>query len=69
VIGVDGGEGQARLARRLPFLETVKPAPGARAVAQVCRHYACDLPVSTPEALAAALDPPGMPPVSHPVTT
>jgi uncharacterized protein YyaL (SSP411 family) len=70
VIGAFGDAGQARLARRLPFLEAVKPAPGARAIAQVCRHYACDLPVSTAESLAAALDePPGISPISHPVTT
>ena len=56
VLAADGGQGQAWLARRLPFLEAVEPAPGSRATAQVCRHYACDLPVSSPEALAAALD-------------
>jgi uncharacterized protein len=48
--------GEAGLARRLPFLEGVRPPPGSDAVALVCRHYRCELPVSTPEALAAALD-------------
>ena len=56
VIAADGGEGQRRLAQRLPFLADVKPPAGSAAVAQVCRHYACDLPVTTPEDLAAALD-------------
>ena len=32
VLAAFGGEGQARLARRLPFLEAVRPAPGSRAI-------------------------------------
>ena len=55
VVHADGGEGQARLARRLPFLEGIR-AGGEGAVAHVCREYRCDLPVTTGEALAQALD-------------
>jgi uncharacterized protein YyaL (SSP411 family) len=58
VILAGGGEGQARLARRLAFLETIRaPGPGA-AAAHVCRAYRCELPVTTTQALAAALDAP-----------
>jgi len=56
VLAVDGGDGQRWLAERLPFLAQVRPPARSVAVAQVCRHYTCDLPVTTPEALAATLD-------------
>ncbi|HVR29933.1 MAG TPA: thioredoxin domain-containing protein [Thermoanaerobaculia bacterium] len=55
VLHADGGEGQARLGRRLPFLDGIRPGPEV-AVAHVCREYRCELPVSSPEALAEALD-------------
>ena len=37
-----------------PFVEAQTPVDG-RATAYVCRHFACDAPVTTPEALEAAL--------------
>ena len=39
---------------RVPLLEGREPIDGA-AAAYVCEHFACQAPVSTPEALAAAL--------------
>jgi len=49
---VAGGEGEA--VRGLPLLEG-RTAPAGSALAFVCERYACELPVSEPEALAARL--------------
>ncbi len=41
----DGGEGQAWLAEKLPYLREVRPGAGEKAAAYVCSDYACQLPV------------------------
>ncbi len=55
--GLDGGPGQAWLARRAPWLAEMGPRDG-RATAYVCENYACQAPVTTPEALRGMLYPP-----------
>jgi uncharacterized protein YyaL (SSP411 family) len=52
---VDGGEGQKELARRLPFLRTMKPKDG-KATAFVCENYACELPTTDPSVMIRLLD-------------
>ncbi|MGC3990075.1 MAG: hypothetical protein QM796_10430 [Chthoniobacteraceae bacterium] len=46
----------AATAQVLPAMATMKSLE-SRATAYVCEHYACRQPVTTPEALAALLDP------------
>ena len=53
VIPVAPGEGQARLARLLPFVGSMTAGPGA--MAYVCRDFTCERPVSAPEELTALL--------------
>jgi uncharacterized protein YyaL (SSP411 family) len=50
----DGGEGQAWLAARQPWITGVKPVDG-RASVSVCRDNTCGLPVTDPEELARQL--------------
>jgi uncharacterized protein YyaL (SSP411 family) len=50
----DGGEGQAWLASRQPWITGVKPVDG-RASVSVCRDNTCGLPVTDPEELARQL--------------
>ncbi len=50
----DGGENQAYLAERLPFLDTVTPLEG-KATAYVCADFTCKLPLTDPEALLRQL--------------
>jgi uncharacterized protein YyaL (SSP411 family) len=45
LIVADGGERQQKLAKLLPFLETVKPMDG-KATAFVCENYVCKLPTT-----------------------
>jgi uncharacterized protein len=54
VIPVAPGDAQDALARLLPWIAPMSPVEG-RATAYVCRHFACEQPVTTPEALAALL--------------
>ncbi|MEE9231050.1 MAG: thioredoxin domain-containing protein [Acidobacteriota bacterium] len=51
----DGGEGQKELAKRLPFVRTMKPIDG-KATAFVCENYACELPTTDPAVMARLLD-------------
>jgi uncharacterized protein YyaL (SSP411 family) len=51
----DGGEGQLYLARGVEFFKELKMIDG-RATAYICENYACQLPVTTPAALAKLLD-------------
>ncbi len=50
----DGGENQAYLATKLPFLENLAPLEG-KATAYVCSDFICKMPVTTPEALLLQL--------------
>jgi uncharacterized protein YyaL (SSP411 family) len=54
VIPVEPGAPQVRLAQWLPWIKDMTPQDG-RATAFVCRHFACELPVSDAEALRARL--------------
>ena len=54
LIAVVGGEGQAWLARRAPWLAEMKPIDG-RATAFVCEDFACRAPVTDADALRATL--------------
>jgi uncharacterized protein YyaL (SSP411 family) len=54
ILAADGGEAQAWLAQRAPWLAEMKPI-GGRATAYVCEEFACQAPVSEPEALRALL--------------
>jgi uncharacterized protein YyaL (SSP411 family) len=51
----DGGPGQAELARRLPFVKSMRPI-GDKATAYICEDYACRYPTSDPRAVARILD-------------
>jgi uncharacterized protein YyaL (SSP411 family) len=51
----DGGEGQARLARWLPFLKTMDRRDG-KATAYICEDYACKLPTADLRTAARLLD-------------
>jgi len=52
---VDGGQGQAELARLVPFLREMTPRSG-RATIYVCENYACRLPTSDLATAARLLD-------------
>jgi uncharacterized protein YyaL (SSP411 family) len=51
----DSGTGQQELARRLPFIASMKPKNG-KATAYVCQNYVCNLPSSDPKVVAHLLD-------------
>ncbi|MSU49167.1 MAG: thioredoxin domain-containing protein, partial [Opitutus sp.] len=53
-LAADGGEAQAWLARRAPWLAGLKPIAG-RATAYVCEDFSCRAPVSTADDLRAML--------------
>jgi len=50
LLAADGGEAQAWLAARAPWLAEMRPLDG-RATAYVCEDYACQAPVTDPAAL------------------
>jgi uncharacterized protein YyaL (SSP411 family) len=54
LVAADGGAGQAWFAGRAPWIAGMKPI-GGRATAYVCEEYACQAPVSDPEALRRLL--------------
>jgi hypothetical protein len=54
LLAATGGEDQAWLARRAPWLAGMTPLDG-RATAYVCEEYACQAPVNEPAALRALL--------------
>jgi uncharacterized protein YyaL (SSP411 family) len=54
VLAADGGEAQAWLTQRAPWLKEMKPV-GGRATAYVCEEFACQAPVSEPDALRVLL--------------
>ena len=54
IIPVEPGARQAELARLMPFVGPMQMQDG-RATAFVCRDFACQAPVSSPEALASLL--------------
>ncbi len=54
LLAVDGGEDQAWLALRAPWLAALRPL-GGRATAYVCEEFACQAPVTTPDELRHTL--------------
>jgi uncharacterized protein YyaL (SSP411 family) len=54
ILAADGGEGQAWLAERAPWLAGMQPRDGM-ATAYLCEHYACREPVTSADALRAQL--------------
>jgi hypothetical protein len=54
ILAAEGGEAQAWLAQRAPWLADMKPLNG-RATAYVCEEFACQAPVSDADALRALL--------------
>jgi uncharacterized protein YyaL (SSP411 family) len=54
ILAADGGEGQAWLAQRAPWLAGMTPLEG-HATAYVCEEFACQAPVTEPAALRALL--------------
>ena len=55
LLAADGGEGQAWLAKRRPYLGEMAPI-GDRATAFVCENFTCQQPVTDPAALRELLD-------------
>ncbi|WP_240744228.1 thioredoxin domain-containing protein [Desulfopila sp. IMCC35006] len=51
----DGGQNQAYLARKLPFMESVAPL-GGKATAYVCSDFTCTMPVTDPITLQRQLE-------------
>ena len=51
----DGAEGQARLARHLPFIESVR-MKGGQATAYVCEDYVCQQPTTDVEVMVGLLE-------------
>jgi uncharacterized protein len=58
VVPVTPGDAQAAVAQRLPWIGPMTMAD-EQATAYVCRQFACDRPVTSPEALAELLRPAG----------
>lgn len=56
LLAVEGGEGQAWLAARQPWLMAMQPI-GGQATAYVCERFACQAPVNTPDDLRKLLSP------------
>ncbi len=56
VVPVEPGDPQMALAQRLPWVDAMAMREG-RATAYVCRGFACEAPVTSPEALDALLAP------------
>lgn len=54
LLAADGGEGQRWLAESAPWIAAMTPREG-RPTAYVCEEFACQAPVSTPEALRRQL--------------
>ncbi|MCW5549696.1 MAG: thioredoxin domain-containing protein [Opitutaceae bacterium] len=54
LLGADGGEGQAWLAARLPWIADMRSVNG-RATAYVCEHRTCQAPVNSPDGLRKLL--------------
>jgi uncharacterized protein YyaL (SSP411 family) len=50
----DGGQGQQKLQKFLPFMEGMKPIDG-KATAYICENYACQLPASDRSVIAKQL--------------
>jgi uncharacterized protein YyaL (SSP411 family) len=57
LLAATGGEAQAWLAGRAPWLAEMRPT-GQRATVYLCEEFACQAPVSDPGALRALLQPP-----------
>jgi uncharacterized protein YyaL (SSP411 family) len=56
VAAADGGEGQAWLAARAPWIGAMVPV-GGRATAYVCEEFSCQAPVNNPAELERLLSP------------
>ena len=54
ILALDGGDGQAWLAKQSPWLADMRPAHG-KATAYLCQEFTCQAPVTTPEELRKLL--------------
>jgi hypothetical protein len=54
LISIDSEETRRAFADRIPAIAAMREVDG-RAAAYVCRNYACQLPVSSPDELAGLL--------------